>query len=400
MPRNSYGDALRALDSFMYDLREKRASATPNDPGHHPVDEAPDGLTDVETSDFYEETSPTDVPGLSTEDAPDDIAQTESDGLWVDGDLTGEGEGYDSGTPQSLAEHKDPGGYDGESEHVTADYDGAGDKTSSASPFSSMVAVDRLIRHYGAEKVAEHLGGELLADITQLVTAHDIYNMQKRAAMQKQAEYEDYSDYNVDAFNKEAAAVITSCVDDTINSANADAENLAHFYAGLVKGAADAEALPPEMASDMEAIAGGEGVDPELAAEMAATQEGAVPDTAEELAGGEIDPSVLADAAGDPGMAAAEGGGGEEETMAAISDALEQAGITPEQLAEAVAAEQEATPAPIEEKLAAVKNAFDGAEAINAYRIVKSLGGSFNKTAGYRNARSIANSAINRYFRR
>lgn len=75
-----------------------------------------------------------------------------------------------------------------------------------------------------------------------------------------------------------------------------------------------------------------------------------------------------------PGGEGGMGEPGEEEIVQALSEALADAGVTPEELAAAVAAQEGGGEAPLEQKVAAMNIAKLASEEVNRYRNLKSLG--------------------------
>jgi hypothetical protein len=212
---------------------------------------------------------------------------------------------------------------------------------------------------FGAEKVATELGNALMADIAVLCESET-----KQAAAAGASE--------ADALVKQAEAELATLTPYLVKRADAAATLLHAFYSQLEKDAAgepgaDPEAGVPGEGEEAAGDAGGEGALPsedlEQLAAVAGPEAGAAP---------EGDP--MAAAAGADPMAAA---GGDAEVIDALSQALADAGVTPEELAQAVAAEQQGpkmASVSLEERVKRAEVAKLAASEVNRYRNLKAVG--------------------------
>ncbi len=168
-----------------------------------------------------------------------------------------------------------------------------------------------------------------------------------------------------DADMQKIAALVEANLPDTLDSlvkeAALDADRFVSFVAGaLISKVAENE--------DMDTMGEGEMMPDDGVAQLAEIASSGMAPAEEAL----LDEAPLDEAPLDP--AALEGAEGEE-LIAALSEALDEAGITPEELVEAVASTEEANPAePLDAKMAAVRISHGAALEVNAYRNRRALG--------------------------
>lgn len=213
---------------------------------------------------------------------------------------------------------------------------------------------------FGAEKVATELGNSILADIA---TFSNPAVATEKAAEAGAAAADAALDQTI---NDQLPALVA----EVVKQAELDAKNVAEFYVGRVQRMkkADEDDKKPE-----EAVSG---EDDDDKAPGDAGEEGALP--VEDLAqlAAAAGPAAGPAAAG-PAAAAPMGAAGEpsdEEVLSALSEALADAGITPEELAAAVADQEATGVAPVEQKMAALNIANLAVSEVNRYRNLQAAG--------------------------
>jgi len=403
--QKTYGAVLAEIDEYLGDLKEKRASS--EDATTHPVQSVDDQTQDTgEGSRSSENTSDvkSDILGGDIDSASGTDAETPNKAVaMTDAAATGEDPANETASTKGTKE-------DGTTSHP-ANAEDVGEKYSSFKDLESAINVD-------PEKVAADLGNSLMADIAVLMgdmgkkaaIPADVVPAVKTPAVEAPAKDEDAAAKEAEQAGYDAAAAVYESSEKTAEfikqiekEAEADAELLASYYVGLVKGAmgsedeipanevAEGEAegtsegegaeLPPEDVSALAAAAEGEGLPGEEA--MAGGMPG------EEMAMGPegIPPEALAEGLGaEEGMGAegdmgALGGAGEEEVVQALSEALAEAGVSPEELAQAVAAEQSGMQVEASVKTAAIKSARQSVERIEGYRKLEKEGKAVKKAS-------------------
>ena len=426
--QKTYGAVLAEIDEYLGDLKEKRASS--EDATTHPVQSVDDQTQDTgEGSRSSENTSDvkSDILGGDIDSASGTDAETPNKAVaMTDAAATGEDPANETASTKGTKE-------DGTTSHP-ANAEDVGEKYSSFKDLESAINVD-------PEKVAADLGNSLMADIAVLMgdmgkkaaIPADVVPAPAKAAapaaeaataaapgaevpavktpaVEAPAKDEDAAAKEAEQAGYDAAAAVYESSEKTAEfikqiekEAEADAELLASYYVGLVKGAmgsedeipanevAEGEAegtsegegaeLPPEDVSALAAAAEGEGLPGEEA--MAGGMPG------EEMAMGPegIPPEALAEGLGaEEGMGAegdmgALGGAGEEEVVQALSEALAEAGVSPEELAQAVAAEQSGMQVEASVKTAAIKSARQSVERIEGYRKLEKEGKAVKKAS-------------------
>lgn len=223
----------------------------------------------------------------------------------------------------------------------------------------------------GASSVVTELGNKLMADIAVMGETTE-----KQAAV---AGEKDAETLVKEAAEKELNGVISHIE----KEAAADAVLLRDFYAGYVEGLEKKSEGEEGASEPVPGDAGGEGAIPpeDIAQLQAAAGEGGMPAGAE----GGMPPM------GAEGAAGAEGGAPDDaQVLEALSQALEDAGITPEELVQALESEQGGMQGPTQgpagtEKAGSVKKTIEEKKAaadmaklamceINRYRNLKSVG--------------------------
>jgi hypothetical protein len=218
---------------------------------------------------------------------------------------------------------------------------------------------------FGPEAVASEIGNSIMADIS--VMCED-QTKQAAAAGSRDAEQ----------LVKQAEAEIAQLTPYLVKRAQDAAALLHGYYAHLEKqaaeeGQADPEAGVPGEGEEAAGDAGGEGALPSEDLEQLAAVAGP------EAAGG-----MPADAGMSAGAAPA-GATGDAEVIDALSQALADAGVTPEELAQAVAAEQQGpkmASVSLEERVKRAEVAKLAASEVNRYRNLKAVGRIQTKQAG------------------
>lgn len=338
----TYGSALAELDAYLGEL-QKTASETSEDSTSHPVENVDDQLdpaTEGSRSSENEADITSDVGPQNINDAAPAKDEEPKPVAMTSAATTGE----------------DPSN---ETSGVKMDKDDPG-TSHPAKAASYLEGIKKACAERGAEKVASELGDSIMADIAVLQPAgSDIEKAAEAGAAAADSEIE-----------KLAAAQMPALIEGAIKQAELDAANLAEFYLSYEKAAMGEEGVPEEAVpgeEDVEAAgeAGEEGALPvedleQLAAVAGAPEEGA----AGPMMGG--DPMM----GGEPGMEEP----GTDEVVEALSEALADAGVTPEEFASAVASQEGAGEAPIEEKMAAVQIANLATGEVNRYRNLKAAG--------------------------
>jgi len=329
------GSALAELDTFLGRL-EKEAAERGNT--EHPVMGADDGTVapnsgerDSEnTSDIKKDIGPTSVDASSaaTEQEAKPVALTTA---------TTTGEGVPPVKGDDTKEQED-------TEHVSKN----------AQEF--LATVKQACLEQGAEKVAIALGNELMADIA-------VYGdeLEKAAAAGAGA-----ADQDVQASIQNA---LPGMIQHVTKEAEAAAELLFDTYARLEKQAA--EEGNQEVEEGVPGDTGEEGdLPPEDISQLTQMAQGGQGGAGAE---GGVPPEAMG-AMGAEGAEGGMGGAGDSEVIEALSQALEDAGITPEELAQAVEQQQGGEQAPLEQKMAKVQTAKTAAAEVNRHRNLKSVG--------------------------
>jgi len=350
--QSNYSDALNDIDKYVASIREKQASEGDVDTTHPSKSEDDSTMVGTEgaRSSENEADITASVPGVNINDVPAQEAhQSANMENLTEAALTGEDPANETSSVKTTKD--DPG-----TTHPS-EMDGTENKSASALVNASdMVTV--AIKEHGTVKIASELVNMVADDLVTLDTQI------KEAAVagfiashQKQAAEGDVSLKTVEGnLNKFAS----NC-----------AANLQDFYAGVAEKVA--EDMPEEgMPGEEE-----EGELPQddlqsIAAMAAGPEAGGMPMEEGMPEGMPVDEAALAEEA--------LGGGGEEEVIQALSAALAEAGVTPEELAMAVEAEQVAAPGPevgglpIEDKSQIVEDAKIACARVNSFRNLVSAG--------------------------
>lgn len=338
----TYGSALAELDAYLGEL-QKTASETGEDSTAHPV-QSEDGQLSSATEGSRSAENESDVTSDVGVQNINDAAPAKDEEPAPVALTTAATTGKDPANETSSAkmDKEDPG------------------TSHPAKAASVLEVIQRACAEKGAEKVASDLGNEIMADIAVMngggANGTDLEKASAAGAAAADSEIE-----------KLAAAQLPVVVENLTKEAAADAERLFEFYHNFEKAAMGAEGEPEEAVSGEEAAAGDAG------------EEGALPpedlQQLEALAGGAG--AVPPEAAAMPPEAALGGEMAEpeaEEVVDALSAALEDAGVTPEEFAAAVAAQEGAADMPIEEKMAAHQIAGLAASEVNRYRNLRAAG--------------------------
>lgn len=346
----TYGSALAELDNYLGQLR-KTAAETSEDATSHPIQSeddqlgaAAEGARSAENeADITSDVGPQNINDAApaTDEEPKPVALT--DAATTGKDPSNETAGVKMNKEDPGTTHPAKAGTEKGAEYLTR--------------------VKQACVQYGAEKVATELGNSIMADIATLgdrikaASPQDIENAANAGARAADNEIE-----------KIAEAQLPGLVDFVTKQAEADALNLAQFYDSFIK-AAEGEEEPEEAVSGEEdAEAGDAGEEGALPAEdLAQLASVAAPEEAAALGA-----EAPVEGMGMEGAMPAEPG--EEEVVEALSEALADAGVTPEELSAAVAAQGAATDIPLEQKMAAVKTANLATAEVNRYRNLKAIG--------------------------
>jgi hypothetical protein len=345
----TYGSALAELDTYLGALQKsagvekKTASETSEDPTSHPVenvddqlDPASEGSRSAENeADVTSDVGPQNINDAApaSDEEPKPVAMTTAA-------TTGEDPSNETAGVKDTKD--DPG------------------TTHPAKAAEYLETVKKACAEQGAEKVASDLGNEIMADIACIKAADG--NVEKAAEAGAAA-----ADSEIE---KLAEAQLPLIVEGAIKEAEADARNLFDYYTNFQKaaeeGAEPEEAVSGEVATEEAGDAGEEGALPvEDLEQLAAVAEGPEGVGAEEAAMGAPAVDPMADPMAEPGS---------EEVVEALSEALADAGVTPEEFAAAVASQEGAAEAPIEQKMAAVQVANLATSEVNRYRNLKTAG--------------------------
>lgn len=349
----TFGAALDDLDKFVTTLREKQAAELPlgGDQGdkdtEHPsksVDNQEQPATEGARSAENEADISKDVPGVNINDVP----------------------AADANKPaamESLTTAKDTGDDPAnETSSVKSDKDDPGtshpaemDGTENGKSASVQQVIEQSISQFGVEKTA--------AEMLRLVQDE----LQPTTQAAKQAAEAGAAD--ADELAQQVGQNLPHILDNLDKMASVYASNLFDYYAGIeaqhaLNKKAEGEAPEEPMPGD----AGGEGALPEEDIAQLAAAAGGEPEGDEGMMPGGAEGMM-------PPMPEEMAGGEDAEVIEALSEALAEAGITPEELVAAVEAEQSgAEGVPIEEKMAQVKVAHAACREVNAYRNLVSAG--------------------------
>lgn len=371
----TYGAALAELDEYLGALQKtaaeqsgetKQAAETTEDPTTHPVqnkDEQLQPATEGARSAENEADVTSDVGPQNINDAPESKDEEPKPVAMTEAETTGE----DPSNETAGVKHtKDDPGTSAPA-RVGTEKDGG-----------YLGKVKQACEQYGPEKVASELGNSIMADISVLSGGGE----EKEASGEDTEKAAEAGAKAADeALQAQVDQALPQVVQNTIKEAEYDAANLAQFYINFQK---EQEKKGEGEEEPEEAVAGEE--DTEEPGE--AGEEGALP--AEDLA-------QLAAAAGGPEAAGAVPAGGvppevggapaeglppegapaepsDEEVVEALSEALADAGVTPEELAAGVEAQEGMGEMPVEQKMAAVNIAKLAASEVNRYRNLKAAG--------------------------
>lgn len=346
----SYGTVLAELDSFLGQLSKSAAEEGDKDTAHPSkgVDDqdrpATEGARSAENE--RDVTAMVGVQNINdaapaTDEEPDAVAMTTAK-------TTG----------------KDPAN---ETASVKSTKDDPGSSHPSAKVAEFLGQVKSACAKFGAEKIATEIGNSLMADIAVLSD-----NAEKQASENGLEQAAAAGSNQAEVMFKEAMAeTMPNILSYVEKQASEAAVMLRDFYAGVEQGAQKkAEGNPEE---GIPGEAGGEGALPqEDLAQLAAAAGGP---------GGAPMPEEAMMAGGE-GLGGPGGAQGDEEVIQALSEALADAGITPEELAQAVASSQKtASHMTIEQR----KNASDIAKLamceVNSHRNLQSVGRTHVKKA-------------------
>lgn len=395
------GGVLADLDVYLGEIREKRAAEAGDTGTTHPskgVDDQTRPATEGARSAENEADVKADVPGESVDEASEAEAETPAKPVAM---TTAKTTGEDPSNETSSAKGDKE---DGTTTHP-ADAETVGEKYSSFDELASAIGKD-------PEKVACDLGNALMADIAVLIGEHHVPEKAAGAEaapaeaprepegeateeeLQQIAEAGYKTAAEVHAALEQGQQQITrEMVDMVVKEAASDAKMVVSYFEGLKSGAEESvnpprgkraaedeepkeeEAAPkPEEPPAPAAGAEDATLPPEdisaLAAaanEPPAREEGAAPAAAPE----EMPPEI----GGAPEeMLGGLGDVSDEEVVEALSEALAEAGVTPEELAQAVAGEQAGMEVTAGEKAAAVSFARESVAKVNEYRKLQKEG--------------------------
>jgi len=356
----SYGAALANLDQFVTELREKQAAELPlgGDQGDkdttHPskaVDNQEEAATEGSRSAEHEADISKDVPGVNINDvSPEEAHKPAAMENLTTAETTGKDPAVETASVKT--DKDDPG-----TTHP-AEMDGTENGLKSAAEIAEYACAQ-----YGVEKAAAAMTISVMNEL--LGNSDDVDELSKQAAAAGE------SDAN--AMAQEIQENMPQILGNLEKMASVYADHFSSYYGALLEKAAMEEEMMEEEEDGAEAElppeAMSEGALPEediaQLADVAEGEEG-VEDVEPEMAGEEEMPMDEAEA-----MA---GEGGEEEVIEALSEALDEAGVTPEELVAAVEGEAAVSEEPIEEKVAHVKSAQQACFEVNAYRNLKACG--------------------------
>lgn len=351
------------LNTFLEDLRTKQAAEAPlgGDQGDkdttHPsktVDNQEQGATEGSRSAENEADISSDVPGVNINDVSAEEANKEAKPVGQTTAAT-TGEDPSNETESVKFDKEDPGTSHPSEMNGTENGKNAGAKGDQKNP------VDDLIAKHGLEKVATEL-----ADLVIEETGGEPTDQEKKAAAEAANAGAGAADDLVDRQINENLPQIFSNLD---KSAAAMANDLAHFYIGIQHSAQEKQAEDGEEDDDtsekpMPGETGGEGALPTDDLQQLAAAAGG------EEAG--VMPPAPAEAGIEMGV---EGEPSDEEVVEALSEALADAGVTPEELVMAIEADQSAAPGvPMDAKMAALNTAREACQEINRYRNLNAAG--------------------------
>lgn len=331
MVTKTYGSMLDNLNQYVSELREKQAADQGDVDTTHPsknVDNGTIPATEGARSAENDKDITEDVPGENINDVPAADAN---------------GPSGDTVNTTAALSGDDPA-------NETAGTKDTKDDPGTTHPAKTAAeVVDAVVKEDGIEKVASELVNLVREDLTSFET-----------------QVKEAHAAGVDAGQAEQ-------IKENLNKyASACAEGLKGYYEGLAEKLAEAGEEP--MPGDAQAEGALPVEDLQQLAAVAETPEG-MPAESDPMGMGAEEGMVE----GMPAEAAA-GDASEEEVIQALSEALAEAGVTPEELAVAVEAEQQAVPAgaeggpSIEEQAAIVDNAKMACAQVNAYRNLDSVG--------------------------
>jgi len=345
----SYNQALADLDKFMAGLTKAAGGSEDSTTAHPSADEdnqTSDSKLEGSHANELEAAISSDIGPLNINDAPEAKDKKIGPEQQTSANETGKD------VPSVKMEKEDPG------------------TSHPAKAAEYLEKVKTACAKYGAEKVATELGNTIMADIAVLCEEQT-----------KQAAAAGAND--ADALIKQAEAELATITPYLVKRANDAAALLFGYYQQLEKQAEDeakqdAEAGVPGDSEEAAGDSGGEGALPAEDLEQLAAAAG--PE-----AGGEAAPAPAADPmaalgaapAGMPAEGAAPAGGEDMEVIDALSQALADAGVTPEELAQAVAAEQQSpkmASVALETRVKRAEIAKLAAAEVNRYRNLKAVG--------------------------
>lgn len=329
---NTNGNALDLVSGFLKEARAKKSanlskSATdPSDPTSHPVMKVDDGTKPAQT-------------GARSSENTSDVKKALGEG-----GITGQ---EDANSADQHKPSDDIGTKTQASDEVKGNV--ATPKATKDAPESSHPTNALFNEKYSS---VTEIGKRLVAAISDLTKAANVTLTQAPVATpapttNKEAELKTAAaqKYTEDAeagylaaellarsmgFGKEAAAEqaqVDSCIGNIVKSAEADAELFVDFLAGHMQGVHEAQTKKANHLPEDPAAAGGGELPPELAAAMGG-------------GGGEMGGGPPPEMGGGPPPEMGGGGGeGGDATIEALAQALDEAGVTPEELVAALEAE-------------------------------------------------------------
>jgi hypothetical protein len=394
MSTGTINDVLQDLDSFLESAQTKQAATADQNMGDkdtsHPSAQVDDQLLgdapEKERSAENEADVSRDVGPQNINDANEsDAEKPNSMESLTTAAPTGEDPSNETGSTKETKE-------DGTSSHPS-DLESSVQKEKYA---AFRADLDKKIKTDGLQKVACDLANEVLADIATVMESQTAEVKQASAAGAAAA------DRVLTESEKRAAEknqIMDSLIKEAYQAGQQDAELLLDFYCGVAEGAAEKRAEEEAAANEKEdggsKEEAGDSGNASSGAEDAVTGEGSEeagalpPEDIQQLADmaapavEEPAPEMPAEAAmpaaeamGAEALGGEMGAPGEEEVLDALSQALTDAGVTPEELVMAIEAEQGAAgpEMPIEQKVAAVQVAKTAAAKINHFRNLQALG--------------------------
>jgi len=352
----NHSGVMALMDSILAKARMTKSATDPSEPTTHPVMDVDDGTQKAQTG------------ARDAEHKKDVRSALGESGVTGQEDAAAAGDG--TVAADSIGTQKmDSSQVKGNVQTPKATKDGPAEKgRGDASPGHPSNATFQ--EKYSSAKLVE-LGNSILADLATLVKqseetgAQEVKAPESKAPVKKAsassqgtdeemakkaaaAKYEEDAQEGYIAAQLLAESIMNKSAEDTragemingiVKTAQDDAVLLADFMEGLKKGASLSHKInTPQRVKRAEVPMG---IPPEAlmgAGGMGGAGGGEVPPEALAGAGGGIPPEALAGAGGGEG---GQGGGDQEAAIEALAEALEQAGVSPEELAQVIAEQQQ-----------------------------------------------------------